>query len=67
MVGHGTIPRGEKNPKSILTEAQAMEVFRRAHAGEKHRTIAQDYGISTKYIGKIKSGIKWGWLTGASA
>jgi hypothetical protein len=47
--------RGEKHPRSKLTDAQAAEIRQDAR---KHRIIAQDYGVSESTIEKIK-GNRW--------
>jgi len=42
-----------------LTEEQAREIVRRVRSGELQKTIAADFGISTKTVSKIKLGLRW--------
>lgn len=46
-----------------LTAAEAIEIHRRAAAGECQRVIAKDYGVSQRLVFNIKHGIIWGWVT----
>lgn len=63
MVAHGRSTRGTKSPANKLTEAQAIEVFRRAQTGEPQQAIASSFGISQTAVGKIARRETWGWLT----
>lgn len=46
-----------------ITEHQAIEIFRRAHAGEKYKPMMDEFGISDSQISNIKLGRKWGHVT----
>lgn len=50
---------GERNPSAKLTREQAMEVRRRALAGEHQGLIASAYGVSSKLVSEIKRGRVW--------
>ena len=62
---HGTLMQGEKNPRTILTRKQVLEIYeidcplRRASFQE----IAQQYGVDWPVIEGIKRGSSWTWLT----
>jgi hypothetical protein len=51
--------RGENQGMAKLTWDQVAEIRRRASAGEIHRTIAADYGVGRRAIGKIVTGQHW--------
>lgn len=63
IVDTPTIPvldrRGENHTLAKLTWEQVREIRRRGAAGEIHRTIAADFGISRRTAGKIISGTRW--------
>jgi hypothetical protein len=63
MVEHGRSLRGTRAPLAKLTDADAIEIFRRAIAGEVQTEIAADFGIAQTLVSKIKLGKRWGWLT----
>lgn len=44
---------GVKRPNAKLTESDVAEIIRRAVAGEHHKSIAKDYGISSVRVGKV--------------
>lgn len=48
--------RGETHHNSKLTDAQVRDVRRRCAAGEVHRAIAREYGVSRTSISKIANG-----------
>jgi hypothetical protein len=50
-------------PTATLTEAQVIEVLGRLDAGEYQHVIANDYGVSTKTISRIKTGETWSEVT----
>lgn len=52
-------PKGEKHPAAKLTESQAQQIRSRRMAGEKLRTIAEDFGISLAVVSKIGRGELW--------
>ena len=53
------VPRGERNGSARLTEDQAREIWRRTAAGEDHRRIAQEYGVSKYAVWAIHH--RWTW------
>lgn len=63
MIDHGRSQRGTKSFCNKLTEAQAIEVHRRAVAGEKQSDLAAEFGVGQTAVSKIKRGKLWGWLT----
>ena len=64
---HGRTVHGECSLNSKLTEAQATEVYQRAHLGEIQHVIAGDFGISRPLVSAIKLGRAWARVTGAAA
>ena len=50
-----------------LSADDALEIYRRAWAGEPQTSIADKFGISQTAVSKIKHGRNWGWLTGRAA
>lgn len=61
---------GEQNYNSKLTDAQGLEVFRRANAGEPRADLAKEFGISENYVTEIKNirtrvRVTLGYLDGA--
>lgn len=57
--------RGEVNGHARLTETQVLEIYARAHTGERYLVIAADYGATKTMARNIKLGRTWAWLTGA--
>jgi NUMOD4 motif len=57
--------RGEKNPRSKLTDAQTWEIWERRLAGESLQSIAIAFGISVQRVTDIAKGrsvvIQKGW------
>lgn len=56
---HGTRPRKERHGSAKLTEAQVVEIRRRAANGDLHRVIADDFPVSRRMVGKIVAGKAW--------
>lgn len=52
---------GEKNSMNKLTESNVLEIFK--YVG-RYADIAKKFGIVSNTVGDIKSGRRWGWLTG---
>jgi hypothetical protein len=61
MEAHGTKPLGDETSGAKLTNEQALAIFRDPRG---HRAIADDYDVSRSAVSAIKTGIRWGWLTG---
>ena len=60
----GTVNRGERNGRSKLTVDRVMSIF---HSSGSHQSVADREGISRICVSDIKSGRRWGWLTGANS
>lgn len=58
--GRNRQPKGARNAKARLTEADAIRIRQRAAAGESHRQIAKDFGIHHSQVSRIKTGKTWG-------
>lgn len=63
---HGTSNRGTANGSNILTIDQVVEIYRRLCAGEHHKDIAMDFGVTGDAVRNIKRGRTWAWLTGVT-
>lgn len=46
---------GEQNYSAKLSDAQGIEVFQRANAGESRADLAKEFGISEGYVSDIKN------------
>jgi hypothetical protein len=64
QVRRGRSSRGERNPASTTTEAQAREVLRALRAGERQIDIGRRTGLSKTVVWQIAHGRAWGWLGG---
>jgi hypothetical protein len=60
-LGDDTHNRGERHINSKLTEPEVLAI--RADP-RTQQAIAADYSVSPGHVGMIKSGKRWGWLTG---
>ena len=58
---HGTVLRGSKNPATILTPEQVIEIRR---STESYAVTAAQYGVSKATIADIIKGRSWAWVTG---
>lgn len=58
-VTHGTHDRGERHHQAKLTEADVLEIRRRAATGEPRRSVAKDFGIIPDYVGLIARRKRW--------
>jgi choline dehydrogenase-like flavoprotein len=56
---HGTLIAGEAVKTSKLKAFQAVEICRRALAGERMRGLAREFGVSEMAVRKIKRGTLW--------
>lgn len=54
---------GEQSPSAKLNDDAVRDIKRRLRAGETHRSLATEYGISTGTIGFIARGETWGHVT----
>lgn len=60
---------GEQNYNSKLTDAEGLEIFRRANEGESRKELATEFGVSEDYVSDIKNirtrvGITLNYLNG---
>jgi len=62
MFNDGTAMCGEKVVFAKLTKAQVIEI--RAIDGKTQAEIAAIYGVVQSAISRIKSGKRWGWISG---
>lgn len=53
------LPRGEQHQKAKLTEAQAAEIYKRRHAGERVKVLALEFEVSGPTITNIAQGKYW--------
>lgn len=60
MVAKGRQARGTRRGNTKLSEAQIPEIRARAAAGEMHKVLAADYGVSRPSISRIVN--RHGWL-----
>jgi hypothetical protein len=65
-VRHGTSLRGQKNPKNVITEAQALQCMGLLDAGQKPLQVARVLGVSPHITRRIARGEQWAWLKEAS-
>jgi hypothetical protein len=52
------------NNHCILTPEDALDIYVRAHAGERQADIARDHVISQATVSGIKRGLYWNAVTG---
>ena len=64
MVRRGRHARGSRSGTSKLTEREVVEIRARCAAGELHRVLAADYGVSRNTITSIVNGKTWRHVTG---
>lgn len=60
--GRNRQPKGERNAKAKLTEANVSEIRRRIAGGETNQAIAKDYGVSPSQISRINTRKIWGHI-----
>lgn len=56
---HGTAATGEKNPRSRLTNASALEIRARALRGEQQNSIAKEFNVSPMTVSRLVRGQSW--------
>lgn len=60
---NSNVLKGEKNPQSILTESQVLEIKNKVKSRLiTYRNIAKEYGVSRQAIKDIALGRTWSWL-----
>lgn len=56
--------RGADSPLSRISDEKSLEIYRRHHAGETRKALAQEYGISKSSVGEIcTASRRWSWIT----
>jgi hypothetical protein len=55
--------KGSKNGRAKITEQQAMDIFKDTRS---YVQISKDYPITKDMVSRIKMGIAWGHVTGAT-
>lgn len=60
----GRLPKGEDHTISKLTAEQALNIYKRAWAGENSASIAAEYKISRATPLDVKHGRTWSHITG---
>lgn len=66
MAKRGRARRGQLATGAVLTEADVRAIVARLAAGEFHRVIAADFGVSRATVSQIAAGKNWAWLTRAA-
>jgi hypothetical protein len=59
MVSRERQARGSRSGTSKLTESQVAEIRARAAAGDLHRVLAGEYGVSRTLITRLANGHGW--------
>lgn len=54
--------KGEDNGLSKITEVGVRDIRLRVFNGERHKSIAKDYGIHEAHISLIVNGVNWGHI-----
>ncbi len=54
---------GERNHMAKLTDLQALEIYRRAKAGEPHAVLAREFGVCRPNISMIATRKQWRVVT----
>ena len=55
--------RGEESPSAVVTEATAIEILRRARAGEKKARLASEFGVPRQVVYRLVSRRTWKHLS----
>lgn len=66
MMRQGRGPKGDRCGRSKLSVAQALELVRRAKAGERNRDLAKEYGLSRTHVTRLTTGKGRPYLTDLS-
>jgi hypothetical protein len=67
MVERDRLPRGEQRPNALLSDRQVLEIWQRLQSGERTGHLAREYGLTTRYVYRIKVGSRWGHITSAAS
>lgn len=57
-------PYYRSRARTGLTDAQIIDIYRRANSGESCRLVADEYSLTYAAVWDIKTGKSWAWLTG---
>lgn len=60
---HGTVNRGKRNGRVVLSEAQVKDIVA-CRRKETYDQLAERYSVSKGCIRDILTGRNWSWLTG---
>ena len=63
----GRMTAGTARPAAKLTDAKAVEIFRRRHAGEPIRRLAAEFGVTDSVVVRIAQRRCWARATAAAA
>lgn len=63
MVQRDRSLHGDRHPMRKVTQEQVREIRRRAEAGEKLRSLAAAYGLTSEYVGEIVRRESWARIT----
>ena len=55
---------GSGNHSSVITEIDALRIFKRHQSGEKTRSISDSYGVNYYVVWNICNGLTWNHVTG---
>jgi hypothetical protein len=59
----GRQARGSGNGRSKLSEQEVLHIYKSSETQEK---LASEFGIRPSMVSRIKNGVYWHWLTGAT-
>lgn len=61
-IPHDTHTRGERNPHAKLTADNVRAIRQLRRAGLTQRAIADRFGVTRRYVGRVLNGTRWAWL-----
>lgn len=59
---HQTYDYGGRQAIGKLSKAQVLDAIKRMDAGESHKALAKEYGVSDGHMWKIRDGKAFRWL-----
>ena len=62
-VRDGTVQRGSRNTKALLTEEAVLLIYSAETGYGVNVELAKRFGVTTSAIKSIRQGKSWGWLT----
>jgi hypothetical protein len=63
MVEKGRSTKGEKNPRSLLSESAVIDIVAKIKLGKGNTEIARELPVSHAQVSNIRSGKSWGEFT----